>query len=472
MAVDIGDAAFAVLHAGLDAAPSPGLAGLADARTPVKDSLLPAPASSSWDESARPAGVYADSPPSQRATASASSPPPPPPALFSAALRVVALAAALDAPGVVSSPDRFDALVRVAAARGDPGDRARALEALGVVVREGDDEAADASRDAAGAAEGRRERARRVAAARRVARDAWCSGETPREGDAAAACLGAALDAAAAEGCDADADADASGASTSFPCWDPSWEEGLIEEWLSECPSSCPPRRREGARLGAAAALARVAPNAAAAACEGEAALGALVACAVAALAADDAEHRTSALACLRVAFSRRPDGSAAPASRALGEGGARADPRRARVRPQPKRRRKPRGGCRGGMVAGAVGVPPRSARGRTISSALRFGSPGDATSATGTRSATRSRASSGTWTTPRGRETRGDARGHPNALPPRGNARGFVFLRGRAGRRRRGRRRARGGTRRTRIRYSLRVRIKESSSIPDDITK
>ena len=129
-------------------------------------------------------------------------------------------------------------------------------------------------------------------------------------------------------------------------------------------------------------------------------------------------------------------------------------------------------GGCRGGMVAGAAGVPPRSAPGRTISSASRFGSPGDATSATGTRSATRSRASSGTWTTPRGRETRGDARGHPNALPPRGNARGFVFLRGRAGRRRRGRRRARGGTRRTRIRYSLRVRIKESSSIPDDITK
>jgi hypothetical protein len=57
-------------------------------------------------------------------------------------------------------------------------------------------------------------------------------------------------------------------------------------------------------------------------------------------------------------------------------------------------------------MVAGAVGVPPRSARGRTISSASRFGSPGDATSATGTRSATRSRASSG-----RGRRRGGEKR-------------------------------------------------------------
>ena len=389
MAVDIGDAAFAVLRAGLDAAPDlAGLASLADARTPVKDSLLPAPASSSWDESARPAGVYADSPPSQRATASASSPPPPPPALFSAALRVVALAAALDAPGVVSSPDRFDALIRVAAARGDPGDRARALEALGVVVREGDDEAADASRDAAGAAEGRRERARRVAAARRVARDAWCSAEIPREGDAAAACLGAALDAAAAEGCDADADDDASGASTSFPCWDPSWEEGLIEEWLSESPSSRPTRRREGARLGAAASLARVAPNAAVAACEGEAALGALVARAVAALAADDAEHRTSALACLRVAFSRRHDGSAAPASRALGKGAlARTRAALASVRDRNGGGNRggvvPRGdgrGCRRGAAsfgAGSddiVGVAIRFARRRDVCDGDAFG--------------------------------------------------------------------------------------------------
>ena len=390
MAVDIGDAAFAVLRAGLDAAPDlAGLAGLADARTPVKDSLLPVPASSSWDESARPAGVYADAPPSQRATAaSASSPPPPAPALFSAALRVVALAAALDAPGVVSSPDRFDALVRVAAARGDPGDRARALEALGVVVREGDDEGVEASRDAAGAAEGRRERARRVAAARRVARDAWCSAETSREGDAAAACLGAALDAAAAEGCDADADADAPGASTSFPCWDPSWEEGLIEEWLSESPSSRPPRRREGARLGAASSLARVAPNAAVAACEGEAALGALVARAVAALAADDAEHRTSALACLRVAFSRRPDGSAAPASRALGKGAlARTRAALASVRDRNGGGNRggvvPRGdgrGCRRGAAsfgAGSddiVGVAIRFARRRDVCDGDAFG--------------------------------------------------------------------------------------------------
>ena len=144
---------------------------------------------------------------------------------------------------------------------------------------------------------------------------------------------------------------------------------------------------RAGARLGAAAALARVAPNAAVAACEGEAALGALVARAVAALAADDAEHRTSALACLRVAFARRPDGSAAPASRALGKGAlARTRAALASVRDRNgggNRGGVPRGdgrGCRRGAAsfgAGSddiVGVAIRFARRRDVCDRDAFG--------------------------------------------------------------------------------------------------
>ena len=197
MAVDIGDAAFAVLHAGLDAAPSPGLAGLADARTPVKDSLLPAPASSSWDESARPAGVYAGSPPSQRATASASSPPPRPrlcfPRRFAWSRRRRARRARGGPPRTGST--RSSASPPLAATRATAGGRSRRSGwwSEREMMKRG------RAHDAAGAAGGG-ERARRVAAARRVARDAWCSAEIPREGDAAAACLGAALDAAAAEG--------------------------------------------------------------------------------------------------------------------------------------------------------------------------------------------------------------------------------------------------------------------------------
>ena len=336
-----------------------------------------------------------------------------------------------------------------------------------MVVREGDDEAADASRDAAGAA-GRREGAPgRGGASGRS--HAWCSGR-PARGRRGGGMPRRRARRRRRGGClDADADADASDRRRRFPAGTRRGRKGSSRSGSR----SAPPRaRRVAARargLGGGGP-GRVAPNAAVAACGGEAALGALVACAVAALAADDAEHRT--------APSRPPRRVSGAPRRVGGAGVARAREgalARTRAALASVRNRNGggnRGGCRGGMVAGAVGVPPRSARGRTISSALRFGSPGDATSATGTRSATRSRASSGTWTTPRGRETRGDARGHPNALPPRGNARGFVFLRGRAGRRRRGRRRARGGTRRTRIRYSLRVRIKESSSIPDDITK